>query len=115
MGSNSEYLTAMREALRSVQEALGLPQLVCLLTIALEPGLSVNELAERTGYPQQSASRYAALLLGRYENPVGQNISSPLIEQTINPSDPRKRSLHLTRSGEAFIVTLLSPFNSSSR
>lgn len=91
------------DALLHVHEALGLPHLICILAIAAHPGLSVNELAKITGYPQQSVSRYTALLLGRYDNPTGPSLGKPLIEQSINSADPRRRAFHLTSPGQSFV------------
>lgn len=94
------------EVLRGT-EHLGLPALICLLTIGLEDGLSVTELAERTGAPQQSVSRYVAMLLGRYQSEALTTFE-PLIDQRISLNDPRKRALHLTREGRHLVEELLS-------
>jgi DNA-binding MarR family transcriptional regulator len=87
--------------------ALGLAHTVCVVTIALEPGISINELAERTGYPQQSVSRYISLLLGRYETVQFSGDFYPLVEQRINTIDPRKRALFLTTDGEKLVDRLI--------
>jgi DNA-binding MarR family transcriptional regulator len=106
--SEREHADLMR--LRSVLvdvHAMGLPPLVCLLTIAVEPGLSINDLAERTGVPQQSVSRHVAALLGRYQTDLLANFD-PLVEQHINAEDPRKRALHLTPAGREIVARLLA-------
>jgi DNA-binding MarR family transcriptional regulator len=104
-------LAALADALRLLQAEIGLPQLLALLTIAGEPGLSVNELAERLGLPQQTASRHVAVLTGRYqgmfgpvdiENP-GRSKLEPLITQEISQSDPRRRALFTTKQGRALL------------
>lgn len=77
--------------------------LLALLTIALRPGLSINELAEALNMPQQSASRYASILLGRAEDQLAALIKSPYISQSINDQDPRKRALNLTAAGIEFL------------
>lgn len=89
-------------------ESIGLPALICLLTVALNEGLSVSQLAEQTRTPQQSVSRYVAVLLGRYQMDAGSNFE-PLIEQRISQSDPRKRSLYLTEAGAELIKQLVRP------
>ena len=85
---------------------MSLPLLVALLAIAMEPGLSVSDLAERIGAPQQTASRYSAFLQGRYEIP-GDNTSlfvhTPFVTLEISPVDPRRRALTLTRHGQAWL------------
>jgi DNA-binding MarR family transcriptional regulator len=100
-------LMNIRSALTSVQEKLALTQIVTLLTVALEPGISVNELAERTGMPQQSASRHAAVLLGRYQNSLSAEPLEPLITQLVNIDDPRKRALFLTAAGVSLVRKFL--------
>jgi DNA-binding MarR family transcriptional regulator len=98
----------LREALLKVGDELSLPMLTALLSIALEPGISVNDLADRIGVPQQSASRYVALLLGRYQTPTGSSVKAPLIYQEINTEEPRKRALHLLPKGRALVESLIA-------
>lgn len=98
----------LRNALMEVQGQLSLPQLVVLLTVRIEPGLSVNDLAERLGIPQQSASRYVSMLAGRYQTEPDQPLFEPLLLQKINDTDPRSRALHVTAAGEALLKTLVS-------
>lgn len=106
-----ERLAGLANALRVVQFELGLPQLLSLLAIAAEPGLSVNELAERVGLPQQTASRHVATLAGRYQGafePIAGDGQTrlkldPLITQEISQSDPRSRALFISRQGRALL------------
>jgi DNA-binding MarR family transcriptional regulator len=102
-------LLRLREALAPMQGTVSLPVLIAVLTIATDPGISVNELGEKMGTPQQTASRHVAMLTGRYEVP-GQVAESfePLVAQEIHPEDPRKRALFLTDAGRKFIKSLLS-------
>jgi DNA-binding MarR family transcriptional regulator len=102
-----DRLQALLSALVPVQSQLSLPLLLALMTLAAEPGLSVNELAERLRAPQQTASRYASILLGRYPNPVAGPPLSPLLSQEINAGDPRKRALFLTNAGFEIVTSLL--------
>jgi DNA-binding MarR family transcriptional regulator len=102
---NSSELRVL-ESLRSfVVRSKDLPtsSLLALLTIALRPGLSINELAEALNMPQQSASRYASILLGRTEDQLTTLIKSPYISQSINDQDPRKRALNLTPAGIEYL------------
>jgi len=98
-------LQAFYLALGVVGDELSLPVLRALLAIAIRPGLSVNELADDLGVPQQSASRYASILLGRYESPVAKGTQS-LITQEVNPNEPRKRALYLTATGSRQMLKL---------
>jgi len=80
---------------------------VALLTLAIEPGLSVNELADRTKTTQQSTSRYVSILMGRYDTDLFTSTSmQPLVAQEINAEDPRKRALFLTEAGWQFVASL---------
>lgn len=96
--------------LRSLEPDLNLPLAVTLIAIAREPGLSVGELGERIGSPQQTTSRYVAILQGRYEtNPSGEGGFSrnPLISLEISKQDPRKRALFLTDNGVKRVAEIL--------
>jgi|SRR5712672_1135950 DNA-binding MarR family transcriptional regulator len=101
-------LAAIRQALVNLRSDLSLEHAISLVTIALEPGLSVNELADRIGAPQQSASRYAAALLGRYQNPLAETEREPLIIQRVNAEDPRKRALFLNDNGREVIARMMA-------
>lgn len=103
----ADRLEAMRRVLIDVQGTLSLAQLVALMTVAIEPGLSVNELAERLKIPQQTASRHVAVLTGRYQSDLAEAPLDALIAQQINEGDPRKRALYLTPEGQEFIASLI--------
>jgi DNA-binding MarR family transcriptional regulator len=105
--AETEWLAGVRTALLGLQGELSLGQLVALLTVACDPGLSVNDLADRTGVPQQTASRNVAMLLGRYEMPNGQGPQHPLISQGVSEHDPRKRALFLTDTGAELVGRLV--------
>lgn len=100
-------LRRLLSALQLTQNDLPLAQLVALLTVAAEPGLSVNDLADRTNTPQQTASRHAAILLGRYESVASPAIKAPLIAQGVSEDDPRRRALTLTLQGKQLLKSLL--------
>ena len=101
----------LANALRPVQDELGLPQLLALLTIASEPGLSVNDLADRLDLPQQTTSRHVAALAGRYQGMFGADAAeytarsklAPLIIQEISQSDPRRRALFISKQGRSLL------------
>jgi DNA-binding MarR family transcriptional regulator len=108
-------LAGLASALRLLQSEIGLPQLLALLAIAQEPGLSVGELADRLGLPQQTASRHVAILAGRYqgmfgptedENPARARLE-PLIAQEISGSDPRRRALYISMQGRALLEDMV--------
>ncbi len=94
---------------------LSAPCLMVLLTVALRPGLSVNELATELEMPQQTASRNASILLGRYEDHLFNTIKTPFIQQFINDEDPKKRTLELTDAGIAYLHRVLGDHLSNER
>lgn len=103
---DSGRLHQIRAALLELQGSLSLAQLVALTTIAIEPGLSVNELADRLKIPQQTASRHVAILTGRYQSDLAETPLDALIVQQINEADPRRRALYLTEEGRALVALL---------
>jgi DNA-binding MarR family transcriptional regulator len=108
-GANEKaHLEVIRKALLGLPTGLSLEHAIALLTIALEPGLSVNDLADRIRCPQQSASRYASALLGRYRSLVSEIDRDPLIVQQINPDDPRRRALFLNENGRQVIARMIA-------
>lgn len=94
-------LQGLIDALSPYQGTINLPLLISLMMVARNEGLSVNELAEQVGIPQQTASRYVSVLSGRYE---GTNISTdPLLSQVISTDDPRRRAMYLTDAGKQML------------
>ena len=87
--------------------------LVCLFTIAAEPGLSVKDLADRTGTPQASASRYVSVLLGRYQG-LEESPLTPLILQKISEKDPRRRALFINDHGREIVGAIFGTLNADS-
>ncbi|MBA8903176.1 MarR family winged helix-turn-helix transcriptional regulator [Phyllobacterium sp. P30BS-XVII] len=102
-------VVGLSNALLPVQELLSLAHLRSLLFIAAEPGLSVNELADRIGAPQPTASRYVAVLLGRYQN-VDNARPVQFIIQEVSADDPRRRALFLTADGRRLIADILGSY-----
>jgi DNA-binding MarR family transcriptional regulator len=106
-------LDRLIRSLQPFQAELSLPQMLALLRIATEPGLSVNELADRLNCPQQTASRYVAALMGRYQTPSDDSGNArskldPLVTQAINQSDPRSRALFISSQGRVALKKLVS-------
>jgi DNA-binding MarR family transcriptional regulator len=102
-------LEAVFNLLRSLQPDLNLSLAVTLLAVAREPGLSVNELAERVVAPQQTVSRYVAILQGRYELPGNESFARhPLLALEVSAQDPRRRAVFLTPHGTKRVTQILS-------
>lgn len=107
--SHDSQLEAVLKTLRSLQPDLNLSLAVTLLAVAREPGLSVNELAERVAAPQQTVSRYVAILQGRYEVPGNESFArNPLVALEVSAQDPRRRAVFLTPHGTKRVTQILS-------
>lgn len=109
--SNEELkkLSSFARALSKWQSAVTLPQVLALVVIARQPGLSVNELAEILKLPQQTASRHVATLLGRYQTPETEAAGGAVfVRQEINPADPRRRALFLSDDGIKCLKALIA-------
>lgn len=108
MGTNldqdyNDSLEALRVELASLQGHMSLHHLVTIMTIHLSPGMSVNELADTTAVPQQTASRTIATLMGRYQTESDQITAAPLVEQRVSATNPRSRAVYLTHEGQELI------------
>ena len=97
-----DRVDALIRILRSLEPDLNLQLALTLLVVARQPGLSVGELADHIQSPQQTASRYVAILQGRYELPGSDGNSfarNPLLSLEVSKHDPRRRALFLTAYG----------------
>jgi DNA-binding MarR family transcriptional regulator len=107
---NSRRIEALFRTLRLIEADVSLPLALTLVAVAREPGLSVNELAQRIDAPQQTASRYAAILQGRYESLEAESdkfARNPLLSLEVNAQDPRRRALYLTAPGKKWLARIL--------
>ncbi len=105
--TTSDGMSVLLDTFIPIDQSIGLPLLLTLAAVGREPGLSVNELAERLNTPQQTISRYVATLQARYAMP-GRDVGSvPLIDVEISVNDPRRRALTLTAAGKARLEEVL--------
>ena len=101
---------AFDAALKLAEPDLSIPLLRTLITVYLNPNLSVTELAEAIGVPQQTASRYVAILQGRYQTMDATSALSrdPLLATRPSSSDLRRYELVLTPRGVTKIETIVN-------
>jgi DNA-binding MarR family transcriptional regulator len=95
-------LGALLTALRSIDGELSLPLVLALVAVASQPGISINGLAKCIQVPQQTASRYVAILQGRYQlanASVNPFVAKPLLSLQVSTNDPRRRALFVTQQG----------------
>jgi DNA-binding MarR family transcriptional regulator len=108
--SQDSRVAGLIRILRSLEPDLNLQLALTLLAVARQPGISVGELADDTQVPQQTASRYVAILQGRYELPGSDGNSfarSPLLSLEVSKHDPRRRALFLTTQGSKRLNRIL--------
>jgi DNA-binding MarR family transcriptional regulator len=104
----NDRVEAILRAFHSLDNEMTLPVLMTLFTVMRHPGISINDLAEKIAIPQQTASRYVAILLGRYAMPGDNNRHSvSLLSLEVSQEDPRKRALYLTNAGKSKLTTIL--------
>lgn len=97
-------LLRVLEQFRSLDSEMQMPQAVTLLTIALNEGISLSDLTERTQQATSSASRNVASLSALHRK------GKPGHGLVVNREDPaeRRRKQHLlTPKGKAFIEQLI--------
>jgi len=100
-------ITKLSDALRQFQTLdaeMQLPQAITLLTIALNEGISLTDLSERTQQSTPSASRNVAALSNTHRK------GKPGHGLVISKEDPleRRRKQHwLTPKGRAFLRKLI--------
>ena len=103
-------LGALLTVLHSMDGDLSLPLLLTLVAVAWQPGMSINGLAKRIQVPQQTASRYVAILQGRYHlSNAGMNSFSdkPLLSLQVSTNDPRRRALFVTSHGNDVLKRII--------
>jgi len=105
-------LLAFTRVLTDEEISMSAEELLCFLTVAVRPGISVGELAEEAGLPQSTVSRHLKRLCARAHRSKGElgpiqwdlEIGSdPLIAQHVHPTNPKQKALQVTRHGEALL------------
>jgi DNA-binding MarR family transcriptional regulator len=92
------FMRLVRE-LQKIDNEFPLQYGVCLAEIALEEGLSLTALAERTDMPLSTISRVITAL----SKHNGTGVSYGLVKVTISPEERRKKKIALTAKGRAII------------
>lgn len=92
------------EQFRELDSEMQMPQAVTLLSIALNEGISLRELTERTSQAMSSASRNVASLsaVTRHDK-----AGHGLVVNREDPIDRRQKQHHLTAKGRRFIERLI--------
>lgn len=105
---------ALDAGLKLAEPDLSIPLLRTLIAVFLKVDMSINDLAEAIGAPQQSASRYVAILQGRYQTSEGATsfTKAPLLMHKPSPNDSRRYELALTVHGQDRLNKILIQIHS---
>ena len=90
--ARTERLLVLAKTLAGQALSLSVEELICFLTVAGRPGLSVGELAEAAALPQSTVSRHL------------KRLSGDLIAQKVHPLHGRQKALHLSKEGRALLA-----------
>lgn len=85
--------------LERVDSEFPLNYTICLTHIAMNEGMSLTQLSEKTGLALSTISRIVGALSTYRQNGQGYE----LIEQKISPQERRRKELYLTQKGWAVI------------
>ncbi len=101
---------AFDAGLKMAEPDMSIPLLRTLIAVSLNSHLSVTELAEAINVPQQTASRYVAVLQGRYQTSEGTSsfTRAPLLSHKPSTTDLRRYELILTARGVAQLDAILA-------
>jgi DNA-binding MarR family transcriptional regulator len=107
--SKTRY-ASLDAGLKLAETDLSIPLLRTLIAVSMNTHLSVTDLAELINVPQQTASRYVALLQGRYQSSESSSsfARGPLLTTNPSSSDLRRYELVLTPRGSARLEAILN-------
>jgi DNA-binding MarR family transcriptional regulator len=102
-------LEALDAGLREAGPDLNIPSMRILIAVAIQPHLSIIELARKLGIRQQTVSRYVAYLQGRYQTAASRRgfAREPLLGNRPDWTDGRRYELVLTPTGAVRLDAIL--------
>lgn len=108
--ARKDQLEALNEGLKVAENDMSIPLLRTLIAASLNPHLSVTDIAQVIGVPQQTASRYVAILQGRYQTAESASAFNrgPLLSHKPSANDLRRYELVLTPRGNARLDEILN-------
>ncbi|PCK00416.1 MAG: MarR family transcriptional regulator [Zetaproteobacteria bacterium] len=95
MKQDLEKFTTLLRELQKIDMEFPLQYAVCLFEIALDEGLCLTDLSEKTGMPLSTISRITSALAK--EKARGKNYG--LVQIRISPQERRKKQLFLSKKG----------------
>jgi DNA-binding MarR family transcriptional regulator len=104
-------LLAVIEEFRKLDAEMPAQTIGTLLCVAVEPGISVSELAKRLNLKRSAASRNVAALSAQRSKSSASRKGYGLIAYKDDPDDSRRWTLHLTEKGEQFVAVIRKTMN----
>lgn len=95
------------EEFRKMNPDMQIQAVATFALVALQPGITIKELRERTGTVQSTCSRNVALLSEGYHNGKA---GYGLVEAQPDPYDSRRKVVFLTAKGKRVAETLNAIF-----
>lgn len=95
MKQDIEKFTTLLRELQKIDLEFPLQYAICLFEIALNEGLCLTDLSEKTGMPLSTISRITSAFAK--EKARGKNYR--LVQVKISPKERRKKQLFLTKKG----------------
>ncbi|MCB1533016.1 MAG: helix-turn-helix domain-containing protein [Alphaproteobacteria bacterium] len=95
--------TRLLRELQKIDQEFPLQYAVCLAEISMEEGISLTQLSQKTGMPLSTVSR----IVGALSKHRQKGAPFELIRVKISEQERRRKELHLTAKGKAFIDSII--------
>lgn len=95
MKKETNFFKTILLELQNIDPEFPIQYAICLSEIALDEGLSMSDLAKKTGMPLSTVSRIASAL--SKNKPRGRSYN--FIQIKISPIEKRKKQIFLTQNG----------------
>ena len=99
---NLQTFITLQKKLQKVDSEFPLQYSICLAEIALCPGLSLTDLADKTAMPLSTVSR----IVGALSKHRQRGKPYELVTVTVSPQERRRKQLSLTKRGESLVNDL---------
>lgn len=93
------HFTRLLQELQKIDSEFPLQYALCLSEIAVNEGMSLTELADKTGMPLSTVSRIVGALSKHRQRGTAYN----LVKVTISPKERRRKQLTLTAKGQSVV------------
>lgn len=103
-GTQLNTLLKALSAVREIDEVIPIQTVQVLLSIALRPGLTMQELGDMTGLSQSSCSRNVAAL-GEWHRFGKEGYN--LVEAVEDPRERRRKIMYLTHKGRQRVAKII--------